>query len=146
MLTVTLLGLCMLVPQDDRKNDQTDAARYVGMYQVTAGERNGEKIPAEQLEGVRVRIAANAITTYDKNKKEVYVASFTIDTGRQPHRVTLTAKVTPGDKGEGTKSEGLIKMADDAVTLVYALPGGTAPTDFKTTRGQQMFIMKKAEK
>ena len=43
-------------------------------------------------------------------------------------------------------AEGLIeKQSDDTLRLVYNLPGGEAPDDFKADKNQQMFILKAYE-
>ena len=47
--------------------------------------------------------------------------------------------------GGGT-AEGLIKRDGNTVMLIYALPGGETPTEFKTKEKQQMFTMKRLGK
>jgi hypothetical protein len=44
---------------------------------------------------------------------------------------------------KGETADGLIERKGDTVTLIYALPGGKAPTEFKTNEKQQMFTLKK---
>lgn len=139
-------GLALLAARaaaDDRPPG--DAAKLTGMYRITAGERDGQKIPEGELAGITVRIATNAITTLDKDKKEVFVATYTLDTSRTPWRIHLTATVTPMDKGKGTKAEGLIAADGDTVKLVYALPGGQAPTAFKAGDKQHLFVLTKVK-
>ena len=46
----------------------------------------------------------------------------------------------------GEIAQGLIKKAGDTVHLIYALPTGEIPSEFKTREKQLMFVMKaKAE-
>jgi uncharacterized protein (TIGR03067 family) len=99
----------------------------------------------DRLKDVTVRIAANAITTFDKDKKEIYAATYKLDTSRKPWRIMMTATITPVD-GKGTKAEGLVERDGDTFKLIYALPGGKAPTEFKTGEKQQMFVLKKRGK
>lgn len=117
----------------------------IGAYEIVAGERGGEKISPERLEGVKVRIGANTITTVDKDKKEVYAATYELDTSQKPWRIMMTATRPPSD-GKGDKAAGLIQMEGDTIKLIYALPGGKAPTEFKTGEKQQMFVLKRSEK
>jgi uncharacterized protein (TIGR03067 family) len=152
MLTTTLAAtafalLAVHAAADDRPAAGGDAAgQLTGLYRITAGERDGQKIPEGELAGVTVRIATNAITTLDKDKKEVYVATYKLDTSRTPWRIVLTATVTPMDAGKGTEAEGLIAAAaGDTVKFIYALPGGTAPTDFKAKDKQQLFVLTKVK-
>ena len=39
---------------------------------------------------------------------------------------------------------GLVKREGDTVTLIYALPGGKPPTEFKTQERQNLFVLKRA--
>jgi uncharacterized protein (TIGR03067 family) len=148
MKTITAIGLIALglvwsqVDAGGRKSDPKD---MIGMYRIVEGTRNGKKIADEHLKDIKVRIAANAITTYAKDKQEVYAATYEVHNNNQkPWRITMTATITPVD-GKGTKAEGLIEMKGDTVQLIYALPGGAAPTEFKTGDKQQMFVLKKIE-
>jgi uncharacterized protein (TIGR03067 family) len=148
MRAITTLGLVVLglvwstVDAGDRKND---SAGLIGMYHIVEGSRNGQKVDNDRMNEVMVRIAANAITTYTKDKKEVYAATYELDQSRKPWRITMTATITPVN-GKGTKSEGLIEKNGDTVKLIYALPGGATPSEFKTGDKQQMFVLKKLEK
>lgn len=133
---------CFASGEDPQVAGSFDPAELVGTYRLVAGERNGDKVAPERLQDITVRITKDAITTLDKDEKEVYVATYQIDAGRKPFQVTLTAKVTP-TKDKGEEAAGLIEIDGDTVKLIYALPGGDPPTDFRTGDKQQMFVMKK---
>jgi uncharacterized protein (TIGR03067 family) len=113
----------------------------MGSYTIVAGEKDGEKIPDARLQGSSVRIAANTITTFDNDHKETYAASYTLDTSREPWRITMTSTRAP-IKGE--VAHGLIKQDGDTVRLIYAVRGGTPPADFTTEDKQLLFILKKS--
>lgn len=140
-----LLGVQTLTgaPEDEKKADPT---ALVGTYEIVAGERAGAKLPPAEVQGVTVRIAKNAFTTYDKDKKEVYVATYELDPSSKPWRIHMTGSVTPVEGGKGTKAEGLVAVEGDTVKLIYALPGGKAPTDFKAGEKQQFFLLKRTGK
>lgn len=145
MKLLTAFGLsavalvCLQARADDAKA-KGDPAKLVGTYAITSGERDGEAIAAGRLKEVAVRIAANAITTFDKDNKEVYVATYKLDTATKPWQIVMTATVTPVN-GKGEKARGLIEARGDTVRLIYALPGGKEPTEFKTKQKQQMFVL-----
>ena len=61
---------------------KTAASALVGSYIIVAGEKDGEKIPDERIKGSSVRIAENAIHTFDKEQKETYAATYILDTSR----------------------------------------------------------------
>ena len=46
----------------------------------------------------------------------------------------------------GEKAAGVIEVDGDVVKLAYNLPGGEAPTDFKTGEKQHLFVLKKTAK
>ena len=114
----------------------------VGVYQITAGEHAGKAIPAKELQVDRVSFTEEAITVVDKSAKKVYAATYKLDGAKEPahiHMVSIEPK-------KGQAAEGLIRRQGDTVTVIYALPGGAAPTDFKTQEKQQMFTLQKVAK
>ena len=143
-LVVVTLGLLWSQAQVDAQQGQTEASKLLGSFQIVSGERSGEKIVADELKGLVVRIGDNAITTFDKDSKKIYAATYELDTSRKPWPITMTATITPMN-GEGVKADGLIKMAGDTVQLIYTLPGGKTPTEFKTHEQQQMFTLKRSD-
>jgi uncharacterized protein (TIGR03067 family) len=123
----------------------------IGGYTIVAGEKYGEKEPAERIEGITVRIAEDAIIVLDKEKKEVYAQTYKIDTTSTPWKITLKSKITPyKQEKSGKESEsiahGLVEKDGDTVKIIYALPGTPAPTEFKTNSKQLMFVMKNENK
>ncbi len=136
---------------DDKPKSKISGAPadLLGGYTIVAGEKYGEKEPAERIEGTTVRIADDAIIVLDKEKKEVYAQTYRIDTKSIPWKITLKSKITPykqDDEGADVESQGLIAKEGDTVKLIYALPGGPVPTEFKTKEKQLMFVMKNEKK
>ncbi len=128
--------------RQDASPEQEAVEQLQGNYRITAGEKGGEKLPPERLKDITVRIAENAFTTFDRDKKEVYGASFDLDVRDRPWKIKMKSTLVPvGPKG--TTSEGLIEKEGNVVKLIYALPGGKTPTDFKTDTHQQMFVLEK---
>lgn len=145
MKLITALAVTSLMLPSSQARAQEDASRLAGTYEIISGEKNGQKIDADRLAEVKVRIGADAITTYDKDSKELYAAAYELDMKREPWRILMTATLAPAD-GKGTKAEGLVERDGDSVKLIYALPGGKAPTGFKTGENQQMFVMRRTGK
>jgi uncharacterized protein (TIGR03067 family) len=140
LITTVLVGAPTLgVAQPAAGKTATSA--LMGSYTIVAGEKDGQKIPDEHVQGSSVRIAENAITTFDNDQKETYAASYTLDTSREPWRITMTSTLAP-IKGE--VAQGLIKQDGDTVQLIYAVRGGTTPTDFTTEDRQLLFTLKKS--
>jgi uncharacterized protein (TIGR03067 family) len=154
--TTLTLGIATLLtltaaatPADDKPkvNDAGAPAGLIGGYTIVAGEKYGEKIPADQIKGTTVRIAEDGIVVLDKEKKEVYAQTYTIDSDSKPWKITMKSKITPFTKDkEEPVAKGLIEKDGDTVRLIYAIPGGETPTEFKTKDKQLMFEMKNIKK
>jgi len=133
---VVLVGL---IRAEERKVTRDTVAQLAGGYTIVAGEKFGEPEPDARVKGTKVRITDNRIVVTDKDSKETYVASYVLDTKSRPWKITLKSELAPR-KDEIAK--GLIEKEGDTVRLIYALPGGQAPAEFKTKDKQLMFVLK----
>jgi uncharacterized protein (TIGR03067 family) len=139
VLVVVAAGLMATAARSgDGKGKGPTPKELVGVYKITAGEHGGKPIPEAELKADRVTITEDAITLVDKSNNKVYAATYKLDGGKL-HMVSIEPK-------KGETADGLIKKEGDTVTLIYALPGGKAPTEFKTHAMQQMFTLKKTAK
>ncbi len=141
---ITLAALLLASPgafaEDKPKaGSSLDAAALVGGYTIVSGERNGQKEPDERIKGTTVRFSDDAIIVTDKSKKDVYAATYKLEPGNGPCKITMTSKLPPG---EGQVAKGLIEKDGKTIRLIYALPGGEAPTSFETKAQQMMFVLK----
>ena len=153
ILATGLAALLAIGPSafpDDKPTSKISGAPadLLGGYTIVAGERYGEKEPPGRIEGTTVRIAEDAIVVLDKEKKEVYAQTYKIDAKSTPWKITMRSKITPykQKEGEETEAKGLIEKDGDTVRIIYALPGGEVPTEFKTKQKQLMFVLKNEKK
>jgi uncharacterized protein (TIGR03067 family) len=150
---VVAVALATAFASSSRADEKSASeSRLTGVFKIVGGERNGEKIPAEQLKDVTVRIAENALTTFDRDKKELYAATYKLDKSQTPWKIVMTARLAPeantgavGEKKADAQSMGLIAIEGDTIKLIYALPEGEAPKAFKTEDKQQMFLLERIE-
>ena len=112
-----------------------------GGYTLVSGERDGKAIPEERIKGSIVKFAGDKIVGTDKDRKEFFASTFTLDTSKTPWVIKMKSS-TPKD----SEAVGLIKKDGDTITIVYALPGGAAPTEFKTKEKQHLFVLKNMNK
>lgn len=112
-------------------------AKLEGAYTVVSGEENGKAVPAEKVKGSVVRFTADMILGADKDKKEFFAAKYTLDAAKTPWVIRMTSTAP-----KEAEAVGLVKKEGDTVTLIYALPGAPAPTEFKTRDRQNMFVLK----
>lgn len=162
--TMTAVALVAGFAGADDKTKADDKGKLEGVFTIVSGERDGKALPKTDFDGSVVKITDKTIVGTDKDKKEFYAATYTLDTSKKPIAISMTTTAAKGDKkddkkpdvkdkdepadktaGEKMSAEGLLKVDGDTITLIYALPGGKTPTDFKTGENQQMFVLKRAE-
>ena len=125
----------------ERSSDQPHS-NLTGEYRIIGGERNGAVIDQNKLNNSTVTISDTTITTYDKERKETFVATYTLETTIKPWRITMTSIKAPET---GRIAKGLVDADHDNVKLIYALPNGPVPSEFKAGDQQQMFVMEKID-
>ncbi len=139
---VVLLGAGAAYSDDKDNKDTGGAAQLVGTYQIVAGEKSGVKEPADRVKDVTVRFTAGEVFVTDKDKKQVFAASYKLDTSQKPWKIVMVSTLAPS---VGQRSEGLIEKTGDTVKLIYALPGGAMPTDLMHAKDKQMLFVMKAQ-
>jgi uncharacterized protein (TIGR03067 family) len=146
LITALVAGL-LLALQADGSSSKSGAkltpADLVGGYTIVAGEKFGLKEPEERIKGSTVRFTDDRVVVTDREKNEVYGASYKLEPGERGCRIVMTSKLADS---EGQVARGLIEKEGDTVRLIYALPGGPEPTSFKTRDKQLMFELKNTQR
>jgi uncharacterized protein (TIGR03067 family) len=124
------------------KAGKTSPETLAGGYVITSGEKEGIKEPEERIKGTSVTFTKDTIVVVDKEKKQVFSAFYTLKTTNNPCEISMTSRV---ESSAGEIARGLIQKEGDTVRLIYALPTGEVPTEFKTKQKQLMFVMKKSK-
>lgn len=140
--TLSCLAMVILfvVPACNDRGSDPLKANLTGEYRIISGERNGIPIDQHELNNATITIGDTTITTYDKDRKETFIATYTLETSNKPWHITMTSVKAPET---GTIATGLVEADHNNVKLIYALPRGQTPTDFRTGEQQQMFVMEK---
>lgn len=125
------------VPDDKKPSEKTAAAPLEGGYTIVSGEKDGKAIPPERLKGCVVLFTAEKVVGTDKDKKELFAASYVLDTTHTPWIIKMKS-TTPKEE----EAIGLIKKEGDSITLIYSLPGAPAPVEFRTRDKQHLFVLK----
>lgn len=136
---VTALALSVTLTLAD---DKADTSKLEGTYTVVSGKRDGKDLPKSDFDKSVVFIEKGKIYGHDKEKKEFFGATYTIDAKQKPWKISMVS--TSPKKGE--KAEGVIEVDGDTVKLAYALPGGKTPTTFEAGKDQQLFVLKRTKK
>ncbi len=131
-VAIILLVLPACVPNQPKVN-------LIGVYKIISGERNGAPIDPKELDG-EITIGDHTITAYDKDRKETFMATYTLKTNQKPWQIIMTSTKAPET---GVVAKGLIEVDEDRIKLIYALPQGKPPTDFTAGEHQQMLVLAK---
>jgi uncharacterized protein (TIGR03067 family) len=123
-----------------RAEDKKAPKSLEGTYTLVSGEEDGKAVPEERIKGGIVRFTADKITGTDKDKKEFFAANYKLDATKTPWAITMTS--TAPKAGD---APGLVKKEGDTLTVIYALPGGEAPKEFKAGPKQHLFVLKAAK-
>jgi uncharacterized protein (TIGR03067 family) len=143
---VSLLNSLAAAQQTESASSKADKTctpeSLVGRYIIIDGEKEGVKEPDERIKGTTVTFSKDSVVVADKDKKEIYVASYKLNATTNPCDITMTSRV---ESSGGEIARGLIQKEGDTIRLIYALPTGKVPATFKTKEKQLMFVMKKTK-
>lgn len=126
---------------EDKTPGKAAAAPLAGGYTIVKGESDGKPIPDDRIAGALVKFTADEVIGTDKEKKHLFASKYTLDTTGEPWKIMMKS-TTPKE----SEAVGLVKKDGDTIVLIYALPGGKPPTEFKTQEKQNMFWMKHMNK
>ncbi|MGE0471653.1 MAG: hypothetical protein Nkreftii_002215 [Candidatus Nitrospira kreftii] len=138
---IVVVCLVFLPACTGRSADQPKAD-LTGEYRIVGGERNGAPIEQNELNNAAIIISDTTIIAYDKERKEMFAATYTLETQHTPWQITMISTKAPE---VGQVAKGLIRAEQDKIKLVYALPNGRTPTDFQAGEQQQMFVLAKID-
>jgi uncharacterized protein (TIGR03067 family) len=114
-----------------------------GAYKIVSSEKSGEATPQDKIDGTTVVFTSDKIVATDRDKKEVYSATYKIDATQTPAVISMVSTMP---EAKGVTAKGLIEVGKDKVRLIYTLPDGKImPTEFKTVDGQVMVTLERME-
>jgi uncharacterized protein (TIGR03067 family) len=138
---LALAILLFVVPACTGRSSDQPKTDLTGEYRIVSGERNGAPINQRELTDTSIYINDKTIIAYDKERKEMFASTYTLETTQSPWRITM---ISTKSSDVGAVAKGLVKTDRNTITLIYALPKGHPPTDFRAGEHQQMFVMEKA--
>lgn len=135
------------IADDSKKGDHMHLtpADLVGRYDIVSGEKYGQTIPKQEIQNTTALFTEDRVVVYDPDQKEVYGATYTMQPADVSDKGCSIRMVSKLSVDENSSADGLITQEDGYLKLIYALPGGQAPEEFKTDARQLMFVMKKRE-
>src|SRR5205823_4508960 len=138
-----LVALLVVAAGSSTADDQKAGgpADLTGTYTIIGGERGGAKIPDDEIRGAVVTFTADRIALTDKDKKQFYAATYSLDWVAKPMRITMTSTAPKA----GDRASGVVELSGDTLKICYNLPGGDVPTEFTTKDKQQCFVLKRTK-
>ena len=137
-LITSFVWVLAVVGSNGEEAKETDL-KLDGTYTIVSGERDGAALPDAEVKGAKVTFKGDKVYGTDKDKKEFFAASFKIDSSKNPHKIMMVSTAPKS----GEKASGVISMEGKTLKISYNLPGGEVPSDFKTDKRQQSFVLKK---
>lgn len=122
--------------------EEPSPSQLQGTYTIVRGERDGKALPKSDFEASVIKITKDKMLGTDKEKKEFFACTYTLDTSKKPWTVRMTSTAPK----EGEKSEGVIEVDGSTVRICYNLPGGKRPTSFKAGEKQHFFELKRSSR
>jgi hypothetical protein len=83
------------------------------------------------------------ITTLDSEGNKVFEAIYQLNTLELPMAIEMISSFAHGSKKKQIELTGNIEKRGDLIRLIYALPGGDDPRDFKVGPKQELLVLSK---
>ena len=126
-----------------KKTAEFNAKSLIGTWNYTSGNKAGEELPAERMQGDVV--VTEKDFTMPAGPSDKFVMSYKLDAKKSP--VTIDLNIESGPAPAGTPALGLIKVDGDTMTLCYHPLGQDRPEKFEAnaSNGCFMFVLKRAK-
>lgn len=117
-------------------NPSTEMRRTAGEWRVVAFERDGQKVPKEQLKKWKVVLGKGGDADF-RVEGNVVRSRATLHPNKKPRQVDSTYLDGPL---EGKTIKGIYKLQGDRMTCCFADPGGARPTEFATKADSRLTL------
>ena len=153
-LPASLLGIALVAqePEKAKKNDAKIVELIRGDYTLTGGTVEGNKMTADRIANVSVKITDQTITTYDGQREQRFGASYQILSDKRPWPILMkSVKKVSSDQGTKEKveqSEGILDLSEDGqrLRLAYALDAEPRPKNFEGGKHLNVFELERLKK
>jgi len=131
-----LAVLAGLLVAADAKDDKAGAElkKMEGTWMLASGERDGQKLPDEQVRKGRITWKGKEVTVDTPHQsKETIKATVTVRPSREPKEMDFVRSAGPG---AGKPMRGIYEFTgDDEYRICFAPAGKPRPKEFRTEAG-----------
>src|SRR4051812_38799443 len=114
-----LLAVLPAIQAEQPASGKLDAKSLRGTYTVIKGEKEGKPVLPDHFKGSVVTFTESKIYGHDKDKKEFFSATYTLDTSSTPATIKMKSTAPKKDSADG-----IIETDGATLRICYALPGG----------------------
>lgn len=125
-LTISLAVLLCVAADSDKELAKKDLAAFQGEWSMVSGERDGEQIPVEFLQGFK-RVSKGDVTTVTNNGEVFMKAKITLDPTKKPKSIDYAVLDGPN---KDKKQLGIYELKGDRLKFCFAAPDKERPTEF----------------
>jgi uncharacterized protein (TIGR03067 family) len=123
--------------EDTKAKAAFDPAKIVGVFQITEGTRQGDKIDKEKFKA-KITVTKDTFTVPNEDQK--FTIAYKIDT--KPTPAAIDMEITDGPVKD-IKAIGIVAADGDGFKLCYAVqegPDTKRPTKFESTKENNAFL------
>jgi uncharacterized protein (TIGR03067 family) len=138
-LMIVAAGALALFAGDDAK--EKDKKQMEGVWIPAEGEIFGQKVPAGDLEKIRLTLKGDKYIAAVGDMVDEGVCK--IDPSTKPKQLDITSENGPN---KGKTILAIYEITDDTLRVCYDVGGQARPTDFKTEQAARLLLVYKREK
>jgi hypothetical protein len=114
-----------------------------GVYKVISKEGDNGPLLGTKIDGHKLIISESLITTLDSEGNKVFEAIYQLNPLELPMAIEMISSFAHGSEKKHIELTGNIEKRGDPIRLIYALPGGDDPRDFKVGPKQELLVLSK---
>jgi uncharacterized protein (TIGR03067 family) len=125
--------------EDTKAKAAFDPAKIVGVFQITEGTRQGDKIDKEKLKA-KITVTKNTFTVPTEDPNQKFLIEYKIDTKPTPAAIDMEIKDGPV---KDIKAIGIVGADGDGFKLCYVVqegPDSKRPAKFESTKENNAFL------
>jgi uncharacterized protein (TIGR03067 family) len=128
--TTTAVGAEKTAPGDDKTLN--------GIWSPTEAVLGGQLLPPPALKKITLGIAGAKYEVTVEGEPEPDQGTSTLNTNVSPKTMTITSTNGPN---RGKTFPAIYELKDDTLRICYDLSGQKHPTDFKSVKGTQLYLV-----
>ena len=132
LLSVCSLALLLTAHAGDQSKD---AKAIQGTWSPTKAELRGVTMNDDFLKSIVLKLEAGK---YEVTAENVDKSTYTIDPASKPKTIDITGTEGPN---VGKKIPAIYELDGDTLRICYGLRGSPRPTEFKSVKGTQAFLI-----